>query len=55
MTAATAQLCGHRWDTRFWCGSRADRRHRCDRPTDHNHIGPCRCRCGATTTREDDR
>lgn len=51
MSTATAELCGHRWRT--WNLTRpGDMAHRCDEPA--GHPAPCRCRCGTTTTREQD-
>lgn len=54
MTAATAELCGHRWRRGVGRAGRAARRadhpdHRCDEPATH---AVHRCRCGATTTKE---
>lgn len=44
-----ADVCGHRWGA----GCRLYGTHGCDLARDRTHAGPCRCRCGATTTRED--
>lgn len=42
-----ADVCGHRWGI----GCRLFERHRCDLARDQTHVGPCRCRCGATSER----
>lgn len=49
MTTAAPELCGHQWFARV----RGHNIHRCDHPTDHPPTTPCRCRCGAATTRKD--
>lgn len=51
MTTVTAQMCGHHWWTdNPPCGHRLDWHHQCTETADHPD--PCRCRCGAATTRE---
>jgi hypothetical protein len=57
-TTTAAELCGHRWRRGVGCYG-TSLRHRCGRVADHQadaaliDPGTCKCRCGATTTREE--
>jgi hypothetical protein len=46
---AAAELCGHSWARYAGDPGRHYYNHDCTEPA--NHPAPCRCRCGATTTR----
>lgn len=69
MTAATVELCGHRWHTAHGCAALPEAgvwgRHHCGHrwrqplpmppPPPIPADRPRPCRCGATTTRKDER